>query len=206
MGEIAHLIGELEQVVREHGAVAVMIIIFLETLGAPVPGESLLIFASALAARGELSWHTLYLGAWVGAVAGDNIGFVVGRYAGRTLILRYGTKIGLTAARLEKVENYFRRYGPLTVVVARFIAYARQLNGPVAGALEMKWRRFIVFDLIGATLWVSVWMLVGAFIGEHAASLISIARRFWPVLLILAGLALIVAFAVRAHQRRKRVD
>ena len=72
-----------------------MVVTFLETLGAPVPGESLLVFASALAARGELSWPTLFAAAWAGAAIGDNTGFAIGRYAGRELIAHYGARVGL---------------------------------------------------------------------------------------------------------------
>lgn len=202
MEEIQHLIGASEQLIRDHGAAAVMVIIMLEALGAPAPGESLLVFASALAARGELSWPTLFAAAWVGAVAGDNIGFAVGRYAGRALVLRYGARVGVNAARLGRVEAVYRRYGSVTVVFARFFAFVRQLNGLVAGTLDMNWRRFAVFDAVGAALWVTVWMLLGTFVGEHSARLVGLAHRFWPAMLVLAGAALIIVLIVTKTRQR----
>jgi membrane protein DedA with SNARE-associated domain len=203
MGEIQHLIGGLEPLIREYGAAAVMIIILLEALGAPAPGETLLVFASALAARGELHWPTLYVAAWGGAVIGDNLGFAVGRYAGRALILRYGARIGLRPERLDKVESVYATYGLITVVFARFVAFLRQLNGPVAGALNMEWRRFALFEALGAAMWVSLWMLFGYYVGEHAATLIKLAHKYWPAALIIAGVALIGVLAVRARTRRR---
>jgi membrane protein DedA with SNARE-associated domain len=204
LSEIEHLIGALEPLVREFGAPAIMVIIFLETLGAPLPGESLLVFASALAARGELSWPTLFASAWAGAVIGDNAGFAIGRYAGRELIAHYGARFGLGAERLDKVDAIFRKYGPLTVAFARFVAFLRQLNGPVAGALDMRWRRFLLFEMLGAAMWVTAWMLLGHYIGAHAAMLITFARKFWPAALVLAGLALMGGFfwIYRTRQRR----
>lgn len=203
MGEIEHLIGALEPLIREYGAAAVMVIILLEALGAPVPGETLLVFASALAGRGELSWPTLFAAAWGGAVLGDNLGFAIGRYAGRGLILRYGARIGLGPERLAKVESIFMKYGSMAVAFARFVAFLRQLNGPVAGALGMDWRRFLLFEAFGAAMWVAVWMLFGVYIGEHVTALLGIARRFWPAAVAVAGLALVGALVFRARARQR---
>jgi membrane protein DedA with SNARE-associated domain len=201
MSEFSQLIGDAEQFVRDYGALAVMILIFLEALGAPAPGESLLIFASALAGRGELSFPTLFAGAFMGAVIGDNIGFVVGRHFGRAVALRYGARVGLSADRLASVEAIFKRYGSFAVTFARFFAFVRQLNGFTAGTLDMKWRRFALFDALGVTLWVTTWMAVGGFVGQHAAVLIQFGRRYWPFVLVVAGVALIVFLAVRAKRR-----
>ena len=161
----------------------------------------MLIFASALAGRGELSFPTLFAGAWAGAVIGDNIGFFVGRRAGRALALRYGARVGLNADRLSKVEAIFKRYGSFAVTFARFFAFVRQLNGFTAGTLDMKWHRFALFDALGVVLWVTTWMLVGGYVGEHAAVLITFGRKYWPFVLVAAGVALIVHLAVRARRR-----
>lgn len=201
MPEISHLLGDAEQFVRDYGALAVLILIMLEAVGAPAPGESLLIFASALAGRGELSFPTLFAGAWAGAVIGDNIGFVVGRRAGRALALRYGARVGLTADRLSQVEAIFKRYGSFAVTFARFFAFVRQLNGFTAGTLDMTWRRFALFDALGVALWVTTWMVVGGYVGEHAAALLHLGRKYWPVMLLAAGIALIVLLAIRARRR-----
>jgi len=203
MSEFSQLIGDAEQFVRDYGALAVMILIFLEALGAPAPGESLLIFASAMAGRGELSFPTLFAGAVTGAIIGDNIGFAVGRHFGRALALRYGARVGLTADRLASVEAIFKRYGSFAVTFARFFAFVRQLNGFTAGTLDMKWRRFALFDALGVTLWVITWMAVGGFVGEHVAVLIQFGRKYWPFVLVAAGVVLIVFVAVRARRRGK---
>lgn len=204
MTEIEHLIGTLEPLIREFGTPAIMVIIFLETLGAPVPGESLLVFASALAARGELSWPLLFASAWAGAVIGDNTGFAIGRYAGRGFIAHYGARFGLGAERIDKVDAVFKKYGPLTVAFARFVAFLRQLNGPVAGTLDMRWSRFLMFEMLGAAMWVTTWMLFGHYIGDHAAALIAFARKFWPVALVLAALALMGAIFWIYRTRKRR--
>jgi len=102
--DIGQLIAGLETFVRHYGAFAVMLILAIEAIGAPVPGESLLIFASVLAGRGEMSLPALLIFAWVGSVIGDNLGFLIGGKLGRKTVLRYGTKVGLTNERFSKIE------------------------------------------------------------------------------------------------------
>jgi membrane protein DedA with SNARE-associated domain len=190
---LAHIVESLEPLVRDHGAVAVTMIILFESFGLPLPGESLLLFASALAGRGELSFPALVVGAWIGAVAGDNVGYAVGRFGGRALVLRFGGKVGLDAARLTQVESVFAHWGPVTVAGARFFAVLRQLNGVVAGTLDMDWRRFLVFNALGAAAWVGLWTTLGYVAGEHADALLSAGRRFWPALAAVATTALVAA-------------
>jgi membrane protein DedA with SNARE-associated domain len=137
MEELGQLVAGLEHFVRHYGVVAVMVILAFEALGAPLPGESLLIFASILAGRGEMSLPALLIFAWAGSVMGDNVGYLIGRKLGRAAVARYGAKIGLTAPRFNAVEGMFTRYGAATVAFARFVNVLRQLNGIVAGTLGM---------------------------------------------------------------------
>jgi membrane protein DedA with SNARE-associated domain len=194
MVEIEHLFGDLEPFVHEYGATAVLVILTFESLGAPLPGESLLIFASVLAGRGELSLPPLLLSAWSGAVFGDNIGYLIGRRVGRTVVLRYGAKIGINADRLNRVEPFFARYGPVTVAFARFVNILRQLNGIVAGMLKMDWRCFLIFNALGGALWVSVWTLAGFYLGTHVSDIRVIGRDLEQAGAILGVGGLIVAF------------
>jgi membrane protein DedA with SNARE-associated domain len=114
MTEFGHVLRGLEPWLHHYGVVAVFFILTFESLGLPLPGESLLIVAAILAGRGDISFSGLFFAAWAGAVIGDNIGYVIGRMLGRNLLRRYGRKIGLTAERLNKVEVAFAYYGPLT--------------------------------------------------------------------------------------------
>ena len=207
--DFSHLLADIEGFVRADGAVAVAVILFLEAIGMPLPGESLLIFSGILAGKGELAPAPLFVAAWVGAIAGDNAGFLIGRFVGRRLILHYGARIGLTAERYEKVEAAFTRYGPVTVAFARFVAVLRQLNGLVAGTGGMAWRRFVVFDALGAAAWVAVWgggsyLFGGALesrlvpFAEHVAAHVGA-----PALLAAGGLVLIVVAAVVVLRRRR---
>jgi membrane protein DedA with SNARE-associated domain len=198
--EIEHVLGNLEPFVHAYGAAAVMVVLTLESLGLPLPGESVLIFASVLAGRGELSLLPLMLSAWAGAVLGDNIGYLIGRRLGRAIVVRYGGKIGINAGRLDRVEAVFARYGPVTVAFARFVNILRQLNGVVAGMLKMGWRRFLVFNALGGALWVSVWTLTGFYLSKHGSEIKAVAHDLERGGAIL-GLGVLLAALVYGFRR-----
>jgi membrane protein DedA with SNARE-associated domain len=204
MTAIEHAFGSLTPLLHEYGAIVVLLVLMLESMGLPLPGETVLILASVLAARGDLSLPSLLVCAWAGAVLGDNIGYAVGRTLGRAVVLRLGGKIGLNADRLHKVEEVFARYGPVTVGFARFVAILRQLNGVVAGTLGMEWRRFLLFNALGGALWVLAWSLAGYFLGAHVHDIAAIVHDFGMVGAALA-IVVIVAVAWFKWPRRRQV-
>jgi membrane protein DedA with SNARE-associated domain len=199
--ELGQLVGSLEHFIRAYGVAAVMAIVALEALGAPLPGETLLIFAAVLAGRGDMSLPALLISAWVGSVLGDNVGYWIGRKLGRAAVARYGARIGLTAARFGAVEAMFARYGAATVVFARFVDVLRQLNGVVAGTLGMAWRRFFLFNALGAALWVGLWVLGAFYLGEHMSTIMLLARRGGVVVGVMAAVALFVALVFLLRRR-----
>ena len=199
MEELGQLVAGLEGFVRHYGPFAVMPILTIEAVGAPVPGESLLIFASVLAGRGEMSLSALLVSAWVGSVMGDNLGYLIGRKLGRGAVLRYGAKVGLTGERFSRIESTYIRYGYATVVFARFFSVLRQLNGILAGMLGMSWWRFALLDAVGAALWVMVWVFAPAYFSEHLTVIIAMAHHTKVVVsvLVAAGLTLTLGYFIR---------
>jgi membrane protein DedA with SNARE-associated domain len=199
MEELGQLVAGFEGFVRHYGAIAVMPILAIEAVGAPVPGESLLIFASVLAGRGEMSLSALLAFAWAGSVIGDNAGFLIGRKLGRGTVLRYGAKVGLTDERFSRIESRYIRYGYATVLFARFFSVLRQLNGVLAGMLGMSWWRFVLFDAVGAALWVMVWVFAPPYFSEHLTVIITMAHHTKVVVsvLVAAGLTLVLGYFIR---------
>ena len=203
MEEIGRLVGYLESFVRDYGVAAVTVILALEALGAPLPGETLLIFASVLAGRGDMSLPALLFSAWAGSVLGDNIGYAIGRKLGRTAVMRYGARIGLTAHRFDAVQRVFARYGAATVAFARFVNVLRQLNGIVAGTLGMEWQRFLVFNALGAALWVTLWVLGAFFLSEQIAAMTWLAHRLGIVGGTMVAVALVVSLVFPVAPRTR---
>ena len=203
MEDVGQLIAGLEHFVQDYGVFAVLLILTFEAFGAPLPGETLLIFASVLAGRGEMSLPGLLIFAWIGSVLGDNIGYAIGRTVGRAAISRYGAKIGLNEARFSAVEKVFLRYGPITVVFARFFNILRQLNGIVAGIMGMDWRRFLLCNAVGGALWVMVWVFASVYFTEHISVVIGFVRHTKIIGSALIAIALIVVltFVMRRVRR-----
>ncbi|MGH9062121.1 MAG: cation diffusion facilitator family transporter, partial [Acidimicrobiales bacterium] len=136
-------------------------LVLLEDFGVPVPGETVLIAAAIYAGAGRLNIVVVAILAFAAAIIGDNIGYAIGHFGGRELVLRWGKYVFLTAARLDKAQDFFAHHGGKVVTVARFIEGLRQANGIIAGISEMPWRRFLVFNCLGAALWVGLWTAVG---------------------------------------------
>ena len=148
-----------EPFLKTYGALAIFVMIYLESMGSPVPGETGVIAASLLAAKGELSIFTLYPAVLFGAILGDSTGYLVGRLGGNMLLRRFGPKIGLTNERLDAVEARFTSGGLWIVFIARFVPLLRQLNGLVAGSLAMPFHLFLMAQAAGALVWTSVYCL-----------------------------------------------
>jgi membrane protein DedA with SNARE-associated domain len=162
----------IETYLAAYGLFAIFGLIYLESLGLPVPGESALIGASVLAIHGEFSVFSLLAVVWAAAVLGDSTGYLIGRVGGRPLLRRYGWLVRLTPERLARLEELFRRRGALIVVGARFVVLLRQLNGLVAGSMGMPWPHFVAANALGGALWAAAWTLgpyyLGAFFGLNS--------------------------------------
>jgi membrane protein DedA with SNARE-associated domain len=164
--DVAH---SIEPYLRSYGVWAIFVILYFESFGAPLPGESALIASSLLARHGDIALLPLFLLAWAGAVLGDSTGYVIGRVGGRPLLLRYGHLVGLTPERLARLEDLVRRHGALIVAFARFVVVLRQLNGLVAGSMRMPWPHFVLANTIGGALWTAVWVLGPYYFAEFFA-------------------------------------
>jgi len=201
--DIGQAIDQLEPFIRDYGVIVVTIVLTFESFGAPLPGESLPIMASVLAGRGDISFPLLLLCSWLGAVLGDNIGYIIGRVLGRGVVLRHGKKIGLDADILKKIEDVFVRFGPITVAFARFVNLLRQLNGIAAGILRMDWRRFLIFNALGGALWVLMWGFAGFYLGEHLSNIMTFARDLGMLgaLVVAVILLFVVLYAFRRAEK-----
>jgi membrane protein DedA with SNARE-associated domain len=188
--------------VSRFGYLGVTGIVFVESFGVPAPGETSIIAGSVLAGSGRLNIYVVALVAFLAAVCGDSIGYVIGRTGGRSLLLRFGRYVRLTERRLERVERFMARRGAVMVVVARFVEGLRQLNGVVAGATRMPFPKFLLYNAIGAALWVGVWSSAGYFAGNHLDAIEGAFHRYSTV--ALAALAVLVAAYVWHHLRRRR--
>jgi membrane protein DedA with SNARE-associated domain/membrane-associated phospholipid phosphatase len=139
--------------------------VMLEDMGLPVPGETVVVFAGFLAARGHLDLLAVMGIAAIGAILGDNLGYLVGKRLGRPFLKRRGRIWLLTEERLRIAERFFDRHGDATVFMARFISGLRVIAALLAGILGMRWRRFLLFNAAGAVAWSAAIALLGYLFG-----------------------------------------
>jgi len=193
-------INALAPVIDKYGYLAVGALITLEDFGIPVPGETVLIASAFFAGvEGQLNIFVVAFVAFVAAIIGDNIGFAIGQYGGHPLVERYGKYVFLTPERLAKAEHFFNHHGGKVVIIARFVEGLRQLNGLIAGISEMRWAKFILFNAIGAALWVGAWATVGYFGGSHIETFLRYQLYF--TIAVVAGLLVFIA-----HKLLKRAE
>jgi membrane protein DedA with SNARE-associated domain len=156
----------LTDLFARYGYAAVFAGVFLENTGLPVPGETALLAAAALAHGGMLYLPWVILTAIAGATLGDNLGFFIGRRGGRRLAERYGGRMGFTRTRLRQFDAFFARHGGRTVFIARFITGLRVVGAVLAGGSGMPWGSFIFYNACGAIVWCTVIGIVGYTLGH----------------------------------------
>ncbi|MFF4014724.1 DedA family protein [Streptomyces sp. NPDC001843] len=198
-GPLAHL----APLLGHYGYWAVGAVVFVEDFGIPAPGETILIAAGVYAGAGQLNIVAVAAIAFVAAVLGDNVGYLIGRSGGRAAVHRWGRYVLLTPKRFEAAEEFFTRRGGEIVTVARFVEGLRQANGIVAGTTGMPWRRFLAFNALGAALWVGLWTTLAYLAGSHIDKVYEQITRYQRYVLLALGL-LAAALLARHLLRRRR--
>jgi membrane protein DedA with SNARE-associated domain len=193
----------LSGTLQHYGLWAIGLLITLEDFGVPVPGETILIAGALYAGAGRINIFALSVVAFAAAVFGDNIGFAIGHFGGRALALRFGKYVFLTEERLDKAENFFDRRGAIVITFARFVEGLRQANGIIAGITGMHWLRFLIFNAIGAALWVGTWVTIGYFAGNNITTVYHYITLY-SYYLLAALVVLILGYIVWRLRRRRR--
>jgi membrane protein DedA with SNARE-associated domain len=179
--------------------VVVGAIILLESMGVPLPGEITLISASLLAATGAVSIWGVAIGAAIGAIVGDSIGYAIGRRGGRPLLERFGRRFPkhFGPTHLARAERVFAKWGVWAVFFGRFVALLRILAGPLAGALRVPYRKFLIANASGGILW-SFGTAFAIYFAGHAAE--TYLRDFsWIALAV----AIVVGIGTTLYLRRR---
>ncbi len=197
----------LGPLITHHGYFAVAGFLFLEAFAIPVPGETVLLTAAIYAGAGRLNIVVIIVVASVATFLGSFVGYFIGRTGGRALVTRFGRFVGLSERRFVSAEEFFQRQGPKIIVLARFVEGLRQANGIIAGTSGMAWQRFLVFNAIGAVVWVTTWSLVGELAGSHVAAIYDgIVRYFWVALALAVLAAVALVFRHLRHRSKHARD
>ena len=142
-------------------------IIFAETglaVGFFLPGDSLLVVAGLFAAAGKLNLWIMLFSLFVAAVVGDAVGYYSGRKMGKAIFSRPKSRL-FNPKHLEKAHAFYEKYGGKTIIIARFVPIVRTFAPIVAGAAEMSYKKFLVYNVFGGFFWVTSMLLTGYFLG-----------------------------------------
>lgn len=202
LGEIQHEIAAVEPWLDRYGYGAVFAAVGVEGFGIPAPGQTLLIAgAVTAAAQTDLYIGLLLLTAFLAAILGSSLGYLLGRRGGRALLHRFR----VDERHLQRVEHGFSRYGGGLIVIGRFFDGLRQLNGIAAGILKMPWWTFTAYNVLGAGLWVGCWGLGIYYLDEHWRAILGLIRQLnpWVAAVTLAGMALLFAWGWYRWRRKE---
>ena len=163
----------MESLVQDYGLVLLFVLIAMESAGVPLPGETALITAGVLAARGDMDIVEVIVVAAAAAIIGDNVGYWVGRLGGRRLLERWEPLERHAGRVLPWSERFFKRHGAKTIFLGRFFAVLRVTAAWLAGISRMHWWRFFLWNAAGGICWAVLVGLVSYYLGRAAAEAIN---------------------------------
>ena len=193
--------------IDHYGYWAIALLLLLENIGVPVvPGEFALIAGAIFAGTGRAGLNVAVVGviAVICCFAGAEIGYAIGRFGGRALVLRYGRYVFVREHHLDRAEAAVVKYGGVLVVIARFIVGLREFNGIIAGVTGMPARRFLFYNGLGAVVWVAVWVSAGYLAGDHINAIYRDATRYSAYVLAAVVVLLVAYVGWRVSSRRRR--
>lgn len=180
----------LNQLIVNYGYVAIAVVIGIESMGIPLPGETILVLASMYAAHNPgLNIWLVALSAMAGAIIGDNAGYWIGYRFGFPLLKRFGPRFGVPEKRAKVGQYLFLRYGFLVVFLGRFIALLRILAAFLAGVNRMHWPLFLIANAAGGVLWALVFAFGGYYLGNIVFQLNGV---IGPLLLAGAAISFVI--------------
>ena len=190
----------MESLVSDYGLALLFLLIAMESAGAPLPGETALIAAGVLAARGDFEIVAVIVVAAAAAIVGDNVGYWIGRLGGRRLLTRWPWLERHAAKVLPWSERFFARHGAKTIFFGRFVAVLRVTAAWLGGVSKMAWWRFFFWNAAGGICWAVLVALIAYYAGHAAADALERYGRYAAV--AIAVLLVVGFFVVRFLRRR----
>jgi membrane protein DedA with SNARE-associated domain len=159
---------DIHHLISTFGYLAIFLIIAGESMGIPLPGETTLVSAAIYAGvTHRLNPVYIILAAFLGAVVGDNIGFLIGKVGGYRLLRRFGKYIKLDESKLKVGQYLFMLHGGKIVFIGRFFSLLRTWAAFLAGVNKMHWKKFLFFNAAGGFVWASFYGSFGFLLGRH---------------------------------------
>jgi membrane protein DedA with SNARE-associated domain len=187
----------MQPLLQRYGYTVIAAAVMVEGIGVPAPGQTLLIAGAFEAAQGRMNIAWILVLTTACAIAGNSIGYGIGRWGGRALL----NKLNANVSRRQRLENMFNRHGGVVILLGRFIDGFRQLNGIVAGVLRMPWWTFTLYNVAGALLWTGAWALGTYYLGRDTHVIAAYLHDHRWLLYALSATALLGFFVWLLHAR-----
>ncbi len=194
----------------------VPVLAFLETgafIGLLAPGETAMILGGVVAGQGEISVITLIGLVWIAAILGDGFSFWLGRRLGREFLVKHGPKFRITPEVIERVEGFFEQHGGKAILLGRFVGIVRAVAPFMAGTGKMSFRRFLPYDILGAGLWATTFILLGYVFWQSLGTVLEYAKKgalgLGITISVIVGLVVAVRWLSREenrHELAQRMD
>jgi len=193
----------LDRLLSEYGYAVVFVFVMIESLGIPIPGETVLITAALYAgATHHLEIVLIWAVAAAAAIIGDNIGYAIGRYGGYTVVRRYGAKVGFDEAKLKVGMLVFDRHGGKVVFFGRFVSVLRTYAAFLAGVNQMRYARFLASNAAGGIVWAAIYSFGFYFAGSTLTRL----RGSVDIAIGVAAASIVIAFLLWLRHNEKRLE
>ncbi len=195
---------DISQILISFGYVALFGVIFSETgllVGFFLPGDTFLFTAGLLSSKNILNMPKVILVCFLAAVLGDSFGYYLGRKFGKPVFTKkepHFMDYYLNKENLAKTEDFFKRYGPVTIFFARYIPIVRTIAPTLSGTAEMKYHVFLAYNVLGGLTWVASVALLGFFLGTLIPNAVEIMTLIMLVIIVLSALTVFV------HRKRKK--
>jgi membrane protein DedA with SNARE-associated domain len=187
---------------ESYGYLGVFLLVGIESLGIPIPGETALVTAAAYAALGHLNIYGVVVVAAAGAILGDTIGYWIGRRAGLAAVRRWGRSLRVNASHMDRAHTFFQRHGGKTVFIGRFVALLRSWAAVLAGVGCMPYGAFLFYNATGGIVWAALFGTLGYVFGRNLPRL---EEYIGQSSLAAAALIAVIALAALAiHRLRNR--
>jgi len=200
--ELLSRVYDVESIIKWGGLAMICGIIFAETglmIGFFLPGDSLLVTAGVFAAAGHIDLYMMLLLVSLCAVVGDQLGYYIGQKTGPALFNREDSLL-FKRSHVLRAQQFYEKYGSKTIVIARFVPIVRTFAPVVAGVGQMKYRRFVTYNVAGGILWVFSMVLLGYFV---ASVVPNIDKHIHKVIVVVVFLSILPAIIEFVRERRR---
>ncbi len=201
MPDFAH---HLTRLLQSYTYPVLLLLVMLESLGIPLPGEIALVTAAAYASFGHVSIYVVIILAALGAIIGGILGYMIGLKGGLPLIVHYGGYIGVKREHIARAHAFFEKHGAKTILFGRFIALLRTWAAIIAGAAAMSFTTFVTYNTLGSVIWAVVFGWLGYYFGRDLPVLETYLSHVSSILVVGLAIAVVGYFVWRRAQKPSR--